>query len=1032
MASRFTAKLGGATHHKDKECVKVHFEIVVKTAENVPTTGNVYVQWKRGKKNENKGESKHVPVKDKKAVFEELLEISSTLYKIPKKGYESKNISITLKEEKGKKGSSIAKTVIDLAEFAGKDEKRSFSLKSKKSKVAPTLTLHFKSKERELAPDEEITETDNVTEETVSDDEDEAEDFTEDSRDDSSSKSGKSSASSTPSRPASTILSTPEKSKERDLRRDSVSSINALDVEQLRAELAQAKKRTKELATENVDFEDKVKELTKELEEARNSTSTSEKEAELRRKVKELTQENSDKDEQIKKLRKEQEEASNNSNKLSASSGTPSEKEAQMKKRLKELATENVDLEEQITALKKQLDEVKAQGGKQRPDKEDALQRQVQELTDSMKEKDNAIVAQKQEVETLKKSNFEAIKEKDKMIASQKQELENLRKSGGDTKLAEKELNDRIKEKDSTILSLKQELEKLTKSNADAVKERDSTILSLKQEVHGLKESSGEKDELRKRIKELNRANEDTEEEVQALKAQVEQLKKAPQASVAVSTPSEDTKRLQRELAEKDEKISELEREVNLLKRKSNDADLIQEYKDKVDNYKAKLKTVQEESDRKLEQASDLESELRNKIRDLEDDRDHSARSANKGQDKEREKYERDLEKEKESRKKAEKEAMKLREKLEELEDTVRSNGNHAPNGKDGTSSSLESDRQKKVLSAVYSHIGQYSSEDGVSESALAVWAVLLDTRAYLDDNDEHRSTIDNVISVLKTACNSMPNDMNMLFYWLSTTCALLHMLRDESDAHSNNDRDPIIDGVYQPTKEPSPSSPLQDRLEWLAFSVYKQLVSVICDKLMPELAPVIIEKPLTDKNRTQVKTSAVMRILDRVLARTRNHYLYDAVTQQLFVQLFYAIDAHLVNIVLQKTKLTPSSGFQIKLGLSHLEDWISQPESNPGERALLAPCVGQLDGLRDVGGVLVLDKALLADASTLQSIFKALNLRQVKRLLEVFEPDQLAQGELPSSVRHAIQTTWNNPQAASLPLLFDPSKIIAFSPQFD
>lgn len=81
-----------------KERVKVHFEITFKSAENVPCTGNVYVQWKRGKKSENKGESKHVPVKDKKAIFEETVEISATLYKIPKKGYESKNISITLKE----------------------------------------------------------------------------------------------------------------------------------------------------------------------------------------------------------------------------------------------------------------------------------------------------------------------------------------------------------------------------------------------------------------------------------------------------------------------------------------------------------------------------------------------------------------------------------------------------------------------------------------------------------------------------------------------------------------------------------------------------------------------------------------------------------------------------------------------------------------------------------------------------------------------------------------------------------------------
>ena len=45
--------------------------------------------------------------------------------------------------------------------------------------------------------------------------------------------------------------------------------LDTLDVDQLRAELEKAKKRTKELATENVDYEDKVKELTKELEEAK-------------------------------------------------------------------------------------------------------------------------------------------------------------------------------------------------------------------------------------------------------------------------------------------------------------------------------------------------------------------------------------------------------------------------------------------------------------------------------------------------------------------------------------------------------------------------------------------------------------------------------------------------------------------------------------------------------------------------------------------------------------------------------------------
>lgn len=85
---------------KDKECVKVHYEIGLVMAENVVSAGPVYVEWKRGSKSENKGESQKVAVKDKKAIFDHSsnLVFDSTLYKLPKKGYEPKNISITLKE----------------------------------------------------------------------------------------------------------------------------------------------------------------------------------------------------------------------------------------------------------------------------------------------------------------------------------------------------------------------------------------------------------------------------------------------------------------------------------------------------------------------------------------------------------------------------------------------------------------------------------------------------------------------------------------------------------------------------------------------------------------------------------------------------------------------------------------------------------------------------------------------------------------------------------------------------------------------
>ncbi len=131
------------------------------------------------------------------------------------------------------------------------------------------------------------------------------------------------------------------------------------------------------------------------------------------------------------------------------------------------------------------------------------------------------------------------------------------------------------------------------------------------------------------------------------------------------------------------------------------------------------------------------------------------------------------------------------------------------------------------------------------------------------------------------------------------------------------------------------------------------------------------------------------------------------------------------------------------------MEDWLSQPGGGVVDRALLSPCSAQLDGIRDVGGVLVLDKSLFADAATLQciniterchnlanmifddavAIFRVLTLRQIKRLLEIFEPEK---GALPANVRSALATTWNNAQAALQPLLLEPLTIIQFTPQLD
>jgi len=274
-----------------------------------------------------------------------------------------------------------------------------------------------------------------------------------------------------------------------------------------------------------------------------------------------------------------------------------------------------------------------------------------------------------------------------------------------------------------------------------------------------------------------------------------------------------------------------------------------------------------------------------------------------------------------------------------------------------------------------------------------------------------------------------MPFDMNALFYWLSTTTALLHMLRDQPGVDSDNDRDPIIDGIYKVgDKKPNKNASLQEQLEWVASLTYNSLVKVICKKLDPVLVPTVIDQSI-DVKKSAVQAKLISNILDRVLRKTRDHFLYDAVVQQLFCQIFYFINTHLVNAALKKDRLTASHGVQIKYGISKLEEWLANACSEAGERSLLSPASEYLDPLREVASALVVDKSLFSDATATQSIFRSLSLRQLKRILEVFVPDNMSPAQLTGVVRDSVATTWRHPRPDSLPYIVDEYAIVPFQP---
>jgi len=87
--------------------VKVKFEITIKGINNLPPDFNgkfAYIEWKRGDKKENCGETQKVTIKDKSAIFEELISFESTLLQhVKSKTFNEKIIEFELKETSQKK-----------------------------------------------------------------------------------------------------------------------------------------------------------------------------------------------------------------------------------------------------------------------------------------------------------------------------------------------------------------------------------------------------------------------------------------------------------------------------------------------------------------------------------------------------------------------------------------------------------------------------------------------------------------------------------------------------------------------------------------------------------------------------------------------------------------------------------------------------------------------------------------------------------------------------------------------------------------
>jgi len=187
----------------------------------------------------------------------------------------------------------------------------------------------------------------------------------------------------------------------------------------------------------------------------------------------------------------------------------------------------------------------------------------------------------------------------------------------------------------------------------------------------------------------------------------------------------------------------------------------------------------------------------------------------------------------------------------------------------------------------------------------------------------------------------------------------------------------------------------LISELKELAFTIYSHLLDVSYEQIKPQVAPALLE---TGENET--KLALITDILSTYHQAFKKHYLLDSVMQQYFYQVYYFINASLFNKLLENksTLCTCANGFKIKQTMAELEDW--------GSHRSLKHLDKPLEHVIQAVNVLVMvDKAIFMDKGMIQSLFPILNFAQIKRILELFQTDDLSPDPVPPEVLQFLAT---------------------------
>eukprot|EP01105_Mastigella_eilhardi_P004397 TRINITY_DN1585_c0_g1_i3.p1 TRINITY_DN1585_c0_g1~~TRINITY_DN1585_c0_g1_i3.p1 ORF type:complete len:356 (-),score=109.61 TRINITY_DN1585_c0_g1_i3:62-1129(-) len=302
------------------------------------------------------------------------------------------------------------------------------------------------------------------------------------------------------------------------------------------------------------------------------------------------------------------------------------------------------------------------------------------------------------------------------------------------------------------------------------------------------------------------------------------------------------------------------------------------------------------------------------------------------------------------------------------------------------------------------------SFAEGLPAAGVSIFEQLVKRKAFQQD-EAAPSVLPKITTTIESVCQQQPQNVKLLCFWLSVTCTLLKQVRRRQEVLSGEEVDfdsaETKRAAYDAQHSELPQlAKFDGSLTALVHTLYHAVVrAVVTDDFRAQLVAVVLHSGAFEQESVVATRGGKQRRckgslgshlllfapLNNLLLSLQSCMVHESLIQQLFGQVFYLIAAHLFNYLSDhKVECVTNCGFQIKMELAKLEDWLNRNNVKAAD---------ELAVVQEAATIFVMDKAILGDTDVLQQACPSLSYTQVRHLLTNFKPSP------PAAVLHRMKT---------------------------